>query len=263
MRNTIGLKITGNKDIIKLPDFFQAINDWLELLIEVDVSLSQDFKPTVDWRLKTLSYSSPVKIVAEPFIKEDRPDNRAFVIDTILSGVQSLATSNKRPTGFSDKALEKARNLSKSKSNGIDKIEIIVDEVDFDFISNIAENVNVILKPGRVIYGSVEGRLERMNSHGDFSFHIFEPILIRRVKCELVNPKDTILKEKVIGLYENDVIVSGMLSTNINGEVISVEIENIAGRKAAPLLKDASEVTGIWDFLGGVDPVEHIRGLRE
>ncbi len=263
MRNTIGLKITGNEDIIKLPDLVQAISDWLELIIEVDVSLSPDFKPTIDWRLKALSYSSPVQIVAESVTKEDRPDNRVYVIDTIFSGTESLAISNKRPTGFSDKALEKARDLAKSRLNGIDKIEIILDEMEFDYVSNIAENVNVILKPGRVIYGSVEGQLERMNSHGDFNFHIFEPILIRRVKCELANPKDTILKEKVISLYEHDVIVSGLLNTNINGEVTSAKIEYIEGRKVAPLLKDASEVTGIWDFLGGGDPTEHIRRLRE
>lgn len=263
MRDSIGLKITGNKGVIKLPDLVQTISDWLDLLVEVDTSLSPNFKPTVDWQLKSLSYSSPVQVVVEPVVKEDSPDNRVYVIDTILSGAESLAISNKRPTGFSDKALEKARDLAKSRFNGIDKIEIIADEVDFDYISAIAENVNVILKPGRVIFGSVEGLLERMNSHGDFNFHIFEPILIRRVKCELANSKDTILKEKVISLYESNVIVSGMLSTNINGEVTSAKIENIEGKRVAPLLKDASEVTGIWDLLGGVDPVEHIRRLRE
>jgi len=155
-------------------------------------------------------------------------------------------------------------DILRVKANTLAEVEKkISKEGEFDYISNIAENVSVILKPGRVIYGSVEGQLERMNSHGDFNFHIFEPILIRPVKCELANPKDTILKEKVISLYEHDVIVSGMLNTNINGEVTSAKIEHIEGRKVAPLLKDASEVTGIWDFLGGGDPTEHIRRLRE
>lgn len=32
--------------------------------------------------------------------------------------------------------------------------------------------------------------------------------------------------------------------------------------EVAPLLKDASEVTAIYDLTGGENPVEHIRGMR-
>ena len=48
-----------------------------------------------------------------------------------------------------------------------------------------------------------------------------------------------------------------------NGEVSSVKIENIQEKSISPLFTDASEITGIWDFLDGVAPEEHIRRLRE
>ena len=78
-----------------------------------------------------------------------------------------------------------------------------------------------------------------------------------------MNPRDLHLKEKVVSLYEHCVILSGLLFTNINGEVTEAKVEDISERKMAVLLKDASEVTGIWDLTGGVDPVEHVRRMRE
>ncbi len=41
------------------------------------------------------------------------------------------------------------------------------------------------------------------------------------------------------------------------------KIEDIGEKRTAPLLKDASDVTGIWDLTGGIDPVEHVRRMRE
>ena len=38
-------------------------------------------------------------------------------------------------------------------------------------------------------------------------------------------------------------------------------MEEMDGKR--PLLKDASEVTGIWDLTGGVAPVDYIRGMRD
>jgi hypothetical protein len=254
--------ITGKNGTLLIPDFIQACNNFCDLLVEVDTSLSEDFRPTIDWKLKTLSYSSPAQLLAESIVKKDRPDNRVHVIDTVISGTNSLKTCSKRPIGFSDNALGTARDLAKIGMNGIAQIDIITDETGFSYTSEIIGNVDLILRPGKEIYGSVEGRLERMNSHGDFNFHIFEPILIRRIRCELNNPKDMALKTQIISLYEQNVFVSGLLTTNVNGEIISVKVERIERKQIVPLIKDASEVTGIWDFLGDVDPVEHIRRIR-
>jgi hypothetical protein len=262
MRDTIGIKVAGKQGIIYFSDFIQACNNFLDLLNEIDVTLSEDYKPTIDWKIKTLSYSSPAQLITESIVKKDRPDNRERVIDTVIYGTNSLITSSRRPTGFSDRALEIARDLAKSGMNGIEQIDIITDESSLNYTSDVIDNIDLIMKPGKVIFGSVEGRLERMNSHGDFNFHIFEPILARRIRCELSNPKDLALKTQIISLYEQDVIVSGLLTTNINGEVSSVKVERIEHKRLAPLIKSASEVTGIWDFLGDVDPVEHIRRIR-
>jgi len=263
MANVIGIKVVGANDTVYLPDFLKAGNDLMELLTEIDVSISPNYKRTVDWRLKTLSYSSPALLEVEGEAKEDQPDNRTNIIDTTLRGIESLKKSSERPRGFSDKALDVAKDLTKLLQNGIKTLEIIFDSGSVEYEISILDNVGIILTPGKQMYGSIEGRIERMNSHDEFNFYIYEPILNRRIRCELMDTKNLKLKQEVISFYEQAVIVSGLLYTNINGEVSEVKAISITGKEVAPLLKNASEVTGIWDLTGGENPVEHIRRMRD
>lgn len=263
VRTTIGIQVTGTNDIVYLADFLKAGNNLLELLSEVDISTSSDFKPTADWKLKILSYSSPATLVAESMVKEDRPDNRTIIIETTLEGIDNLRKTAERPQGWSDKALDLARDLAKTTQDTGDIIEVFSDGASVNYDASIIGNVDIIIRPGREIYGSLQGVLERLNSHGDFNFHLYEPILGRRIRGELMDKKDMTLKQKVISLYERDVIVSGLLQTNISGEVISAKIKDIDSREAVSLIKDASEVTAIWDITNGVDPVDYVRGMRD
>lgn len=246
-----------------MPDFIKASSDLLELISEVDCSVSPDFQPTIEWKLKRLSYSSPAEMVAEAVVKEDRPDNRSQVIDSTLNGIDILRKTNDRPRGFNDKALEKARELSKMMSNGVDRIEVLSDDSLVELTLNMIDNVTTILKPGREIFGAIEGHLETLNSHDGFKFVIYEPVLLRRIRCELLNKNDLHLKKRVYELYEHSVLVTGLLATNIRGEVQSAKIDNIHDRDRKQMLKDASYVTGIYDIGGDIDPVEYVRSLRE
>ena len=262
MRNTIGIKVTGKDDIVYVPDFLKAGDDLLELVNEVDISLSPNFKPTTRWKLKKLSYSSPALLEAEGLVLEDQPDNRRIIVETVSSGIDTLRTTNERPRGFSDKALDKARELSSITANGLQKIEVITEDIIVEFTLDIMDNVSAILRPGREILGSVEGHLETMNSHDGFKFAIFEPVLLRRIRCELLDKKDAKLKKRVYELYEHNVSVSGLLTTNIRGEVQSAKIQDIIDRDRKPVIKDASEVTGIYDIATDIDPVDYVRSLR-
>ena len=50
---------------------------------------------------------------------------------------------------------------------------------------------------------------------------------------------------------------------DLSSEVISAKTKDIDGREKVPLIKNASEVTAIWDITNGEDPVDYIRGLRD
>ncbi len=263
IRTSIGVRIDGSNGIIYLPDVIGAGSALLELLAEIDSAISPSYRPTVDWRLVKLSYSSPAEMLAEPVVREDQPDNRVSIVDTTLSGVEALKSGTDRPRGFSDKALESARGLVNMLSNGVESVVLFTDDVSIPCTVGISENVNIILKPGREVYGSIEGHLETLNSHGGFKFAIFEPILARRIRCDLMDDRNVRLKDKIIGLYEHNVLVSGLLQTNIKGEVHSAKVDDIVSRDRVQVFKDAAEVTGVYELTGGLDPAEHIRRIRD
>ena len=132
-KTTIGIKITGINNIVYLADFLKAGNDLLELVSEIDSAISENHKSTVDWKLKVLSYCSPATLVIEPEVKEDRPDNRASIVETVLEGIDKLKRTNERPSGFNDKALVIARELAKVKDNNVDIVEIFSEDVSVEY----------------------------------------------------------------------------------------------------------------------------------
>jgi hypothetical protein len=263
MAKVIGIRLGGHENRVQVEDFLEAGNNLLELLNEIDITISPSHKFTACWYLKTLSYASPAVLEVEADAIEDQTDNRNTIISVALGGIDSLKKSDERPRGFTDKALEKARDLGKLLQNGLRTIEVLSEGTVIPYEVTIISHVDTILTPGKEMFGSVEGTIERMNSHGDFEFWLYEPIHSRRIKCELMDNKDKELKDRVVPLYEHDVIVSGVLLTNITGEVNAVKVINIVAKPVVALLKDASEVTGIWDFTGGQNPVDHIRGMRD
>ncbi len=264
MTKAIGIRVTGSHDNkVYFPDFLKACNGLLELLAEVDKAISATHKPTVEWHLKTLSYASPALVEVEGETKEDQPDNRAAIVDMTVRGVDSLRKTSARPLWYSDRALEVAKEMTELIQNGVKSLEVVTDGFGVEYQASILDNVKIIVTPGKQMYGSIEGRIERMNSHEEFSFYLYEPILSRRIRCELMDAKDLKLKARVISLYESAVMVSGLLSTNINGETTSAKISSIEPKEVVALLKDASEVTGIWDFTGGESPTDYIRRMRD
>jgi hypothetical protein len=260
---TIGIRVHGTRNKVYLPELLQAGQDLMDILTEVDLAISQNHKLTTDWKLRKLSYASPATLEVEPEAKEDQPDNGTTIVNITIAGMDSLRKYSERPKAFTDKALEAAKDLAKLLQDGVERIDILSGGIEIPYVNNIIDNVNVILTPGKTIYGSVEGRIERMNSHDEFSFWLYEPILSRRIKGQLKDANDSNLRHQIIELYEQMVIVSGLLHTNINGEVNSVEVTDISSKLTIPLLKNASEVTAIWDFTGGISPVEHIRRMRD
>ena len=113
------------------------------------------------------------------------------------------------------------------------------------------------------IFGSVTGHLETLNSHDGFKFVVYEPVLSRRIRGELLNKDEVSLKKRVYELYEHNVLMTGVLTTNIRGEVQSVKITDIRDQDRPRVLRSASEVTGIYNVRDDVDPIEYVRSLRE
>ena len=74
--------------------------------------------------------------------------------------------------------------------------------------------------------------------------------------------RDRLREERIVELVgENATLYKQLKHALADNERLYVMVAK--HEEEAPLLKDASEVTAIWDLTGGEDPVEHIRRMRD
>ena len=258
----IGIRVVST-DVAFVPDFLNAANNFLRLVTEVDIATSSHSSRTADWVLRELSYSSPAQLVMEPVAIEGQDDNRALVIDTTIRGIDALKMSDSRPRHFSDQALKSASSLVTLQGERIDRIELFSNEASIECDESIAANIRTILRPGREVLGSVTGMLEAMNSHSAFQFAIYEPVLGIRIVCRVAPDAPENLHEKIVGLYEHRVRVSGLLRTNVKGEVRSARVDSIEELPSVQRFTKASEIAGLYDITAGQDAEEYIRNMRD
>ena len=262
-RPIIGIRVFAATNMPNVPDFLDAANNLLRLVSEVDIALSGEYVRTTDWALKQLACSSPAVLAMEPVVREGQTDNRGSIVDATISGIASLKDSDGRPTYFSDQALASTRRLVSTLGERVSRIEIFSDYDTVDCTESIAAHIRSILRPGREILGSIEGRLEAMNSHQGFKFSIYEPVLGTRIECELSTDVEPELRQLIISMYEMRVRASGILRTNAKGEVRSAKVDFIESLRTEPRFRQASHIAALYDITGGIDAAEYVRSMRD
>jgi hypothetical protein len=260
---TIGLRVVETGDYLLAPDFLATANQLLRLLTEVDIALSEYSRTTVDWAIQRLERSSPAELVLEPVVKGDDVDNRLDVIETALSGLASLSESDSRPRYFSDTALTSARGLVASLGERIQTVEVFSNGTRIECNESIAANVREILRPGREMMGSIDGYLQRMDSHAGFKFALWEPTMGTRIEGDLHPDASPELKGEIVRSYEGRVRIEGILRTNRKGEVRNVRALSLLRLRESARFQSAQEISGIYDITGGLEAEEYIRRLRD
>ena len=72
-------------------------------------------------------------------------------------------------------------------------------------------------------YGSVEGRLEGLITHGKRRFFIWESLTNRQVECQFA---DRIPLQDILAAYERRVAARGLIHRRRTGEKLSVDVED-------------------------------------
>lgn len=259
----IGIRLYPSDEGLSAPDFLDAANNFIRLISEVDIMVSGQFVRTVDWKIARLSYSSPAVLEVEPFIKENKPDNRQAVIETVIDGFNSLERTDTRPRYFTDQALTSARNLAAQLIDRVNDVEVYSTYGNVKLSDKVTTNIKTMLKTGKDIMGSLDGYLELMNSHEGFQFAIYEPVMGSRIVCHVASDAPVDLHENIISYYEKKVRISGVLHTNIKGEVRSAKVNDIEPLRMESKIRSIEDIAGIFDITGGVDAEDYIRGLRD
>lgn len=173
-----------NEEEIPLADFTSACEAFSGLVREI----SRHVKPEASskaWSVKVYEGSAGIGVSAHPGIFVENEVN--LVREELLSGLEQL-TAGLRPEWFSDRAIEFARNLA-----GTFKKKPIDPDIRIWSRSNrvvpvgraIVRTAKEILDPSYEDEGSVEGRLEKLDSHDKMQFVVYDLIDDRAIKCEV------------------------------------------------------------------------------
>ena len=145
-------------------------------------------RDALKWVLTGLSFASPVQVQTIPVVARTRVDPVVLrtVSHAVVAGVRQLGHHSERPDHFSTHALELMRKLALLSDDG----SVVVSNGVGDPVPithRVAATVDDILGPEVESYGSVEGHLEGIFTHGRRVLYVLRlsqrtpgPVLLRR-----------------------------------------------------------------------------------
>ena len=110
---TTDITLEIDEDVISIADFQKATDNFIGLVKEISKQVSNDKIDSSDWSVKVYSGSIGVGVLSN-----NTNDYADATRQEIVSGIRSLAQGI-RPTNFTDKAIDYAKNLASLFKKGL------------------------------------------------------------------------------------------------------------------------------------------------
>jgi hypothetical protein len=194
------------------------------------------------------------------------------VVGAVGEGLAILQRGPERPPFFSDRALNEARQLVIPRKQSIREITIAATSHTEDsgettrrggvpLDAQLQQHVRALLKPRNRHFGSVEGRIYRLEKKR----RRLECVLYDRVRRQAITCRfpDELLGQ-VRDAFNTRVLVSGRLYTDEQGRIQRVEMQEIRRLRSKEEQPSLESLLGTDpEFTGGVDAVTYIRAMRD
>ncbi|MBM4441943.1 MAG: hypothetical protein FJ027_16125 [Candidatus Rokubacteria bacterium] len=261
----LSLRIDGD---ITIEAFRDAVTNFLRLLREVEESVVGE--SAVRWTLEELRRSSPAVMTwlgsERPRRRRRkaevvRPDYAPIIGKAVISGIGKLERGQGRPESFSDEALEATMNLAKVRTRrGISALVLVGENgapheppSETMLTERAAASVKEIVTPRYTAPGSIEGRLQGINSRGILYFVVYDNVYGSRVRCDI--PPG--LKREALEAFDHRVVVTGMVARDAEGHPRHIAVERIEPIIASSL---PQSIRGLDpDFTGNLSTAEYLK----
>jgi len=251
----IGIRLTGKT--ITASVFTKSISNFVDLISDVDCTISHQARGSIRWELLTLKKSSPAVVEFAPVSKSKTEDRSAAVQLSILNGLEMLAERPEQPEHYSYSALEKARSIAEQakKLRGV----IIYSEGHESFIDErVFNNVGYLIESGTVSLGSIRGSLEAITVHDGHEFRIWPPETKQAVTCRFRKS----LLPNVVKHLKREVEVFGGVHRNADGAPFLIKVHDFTAMKPVAF-PGIHEMSGLLrDMYSGVSLGAHMDELR-
>ena len=205
-------------------------------------------KSAVKWVVTDVHFGSPldVEASAEPTSDRVEPALLRNISHSVVSGFQHLESYPDQPEFFSKPALGAARKLSLltdvEKQRRIRVSNGSSEPVEVSL--KTAATVDRLFGPVAESYGTVEGTLEGIFTHGRRRFYVYDSLAERQVRCTF---DDRISLADVLASFEKRVSVSGLIrSKSLTGERISIQATEFSAFPPDSELASLSDILQMW-----------------
>lgn len=175
----------------------------------------------VEWLADVRRGSIRLPVTGRPRSRDFHAGAMHQIAETIVAGLAVLEAGHGRPAYFSDKALASAKQLANLAS---DDLPIYVRDggEPVRITRRTGERVDALLGPHQRSFGTVEGKLEALDIHGQRdAFAVWETLSGRRVDCYFDG--ENVGLEDVMAAVGRRVGVRGTITSKPTGERVSVE----------------------------------------
>ena len=256
----------GDREEISLKALIRAFRDILGFLEDLDASVSEDPRGTVQWEVAVLQKTSPplLGLVGHP--KRPSSDQGAVLANfsrrvkvECLDSIDMLTVDAKRAQALSDSALRRVRNLA-VQSKRLGKIDVYTDDRRVPITEKTLDAIEKLTAKKHESVGSVLGRLETIAVHRDTEIRVWDENTNRPVRCRY--PID--LEDTVKALLRARVLVSGLVTFNPASQPVRVEVSSIERYSDETELPTIEQMSGLLpDATGGRTLAEYLEHLRD
>ena len=255
---SVRFKVGGELGEITAKAFLDAVKNWLEVMADIDVAVSQKSKGSLEWVVSDLSTGS----LCMAFEAQSRVENLNVGSDVAreaVLGLRLLEDEGRTPPYLSEQGLNSMKRLVKIIGNhGVTGIHVNYQDSNAEATARASANIDQLLPTRYHSLGSVEGRLEMISLHARPRFVVYDSATNKAISCTFTNDWLDRVKE-ALGCRVN---VEGTVHWNAKGEPVRVESADLRvfKRRKLPTIE---EVAGSCpDITDGLPAEEYLRRLR-
>lgn len=241
LKKHITLKLEGDR--INADKLKSSINSFYGFVDEIASQVFSRRKP-IKWIVKVKEGS--IELINEAELGEKLDQNlQNKVFSLIGDGIAILNKEAKIPSNYNDRALLYLQNLASIPDihkNGLERIDILIDEERYTLSQHVAENVDTLLGVKYRSFGSIEGMLQTISERGSKRFMVYDSLTDGRVRC---NIDDDEIMHKATEAFAKRVYVYGAISYDSMGNPKSIKAEELRVFKDNQDLPTADDVCGI------------------
>lgn len=256
---SIELELAGKTEAIPAVSFVVALENFWDLLHEVDTSISGRRFGSIRWDIVTLHKQSPAKIGFQGHPTRKKIDFVSSVQRNVVNGIAQLATSPEPPQYYSHGALRRLLKIAKQHKR-LEGISVSTAELTVSINRAVLRNVEFLLGGGSKSLGSITGSLDALTLHSGTEFRIWSERYPRPIACRFKQAQ----YDKVLTCLKQPVIVWGQITRNAKGYPVFVQVDDFEPAGDPGRLPSIRAMSGfLHDVTEGKTLKEYMETLRD